>query len=44
VTNGRVTRLSTYSFDISVKSVPGVYEVRYGSGANVVEGKVTLAC
>jgi hypothetical protein len=44
VTNGRVIRLSTYTFDVSFKPAGGVYEVRYGTGSNAVEGRVTLAC
>ena len=41
---GSVVRVSTFTFDQSIKSVPGLYEVRYGTGANAIEGKVTLAC
>jgi hypothetical protein len=41
---GGVIRVMTLTFDESLKVVPGVYEVRYGTGANAIEGKVTLAC
>jgi hypothetical protein len=44
VSNGSVTRTSTFTFDSKFQPAPGLYEVRYGTGANAIEGKVTLAC
>jgi len=50
ISNGSVIRLSTFSFDVDpssnerIKSAPGVYAVRYGTGSNAIEGSVTLAC
>jgi hypothetical protein len=44
VRDGGVIRVSTFTFDTDFKSVPGQYEVRYGTGVNAIEGRVTLSC